>query len=159
MPEMTELGPFNVGILPVPHSIPEASGLVIDTPAGRVVHSGDLKLDADPQVGEGYDEGFFRDVAGQGLLALVCDSTNVMDERAGRSEASIVDDIDAYFAETRGMIVATTFASNIARLRTLANAAARSGRAVMLLGQAMNRMIGFAQDNSRKRSSCCQYYQ
>ena len=146
MPQMVEAGPFRVGFLPVAHSIPEASGLVIDTPAGRVLHSGDLKLDPDPILGEPFTEAPFRDVASGGLLALVCDSTNVFSEAPGRSEADIVGDVEALMATANGMIVATTFASNVARLQTLARAAANQGRGVVLLGRAMNRMLGFARE-------------
>ena len=146
MPEMIEAGPFKVGFMPVSHSIPEASAMVIDTPAGRVLHTGDLKLDPSPQLGEPFDPNAFRQVAGDGLLALICDSTNVFSREPGRSEADIVEDIEAMMAEASGMVVATTFASNIARLRTLAIAAANQGRAVVLLGRAMNRMIGYGQE-------------
>ena len=144
MPEMMQFGPFRVGFLPVSHSIPEASALVIDTPAGRVVHSGDLKLDPDPQVGEAFDPAAFEAVAGDGILALVCDSTNVFNKEPGRSEASIVADITSLMKDASGMVVATTFASNIARLRTLAKAAVAADRSVLVLGRAMNRMLAFA---------------
>ena len=143
---MVEAGPFKVGFLPVSHSIPEASAMVIDTPAGRVLHTGDLKLDPDPQLGEAFDPEALREVAGKDLLALVCDSTNVFSPDPGRSEADIIEDIEAMMKEATGMVVATTFASNIARLRTLARAAANQGRAVVLLGRAMNKMIGYARD-------------
>ncbi len=143
-PEQVELGPFKLSFLPVPHSIPEASGLVIDTADGRVVHTGDLKVDPNPQVGEPFDPALFEDVASNGIKALVCDSTNVFSTAAGRSEALIIDDIEAFMSDAKGMVVATTFASNIARLRTLAVAAKRSGRAVVLMGRAMHRMLGFA---------------
>ncbi len=146
MPEMVTAGPFKVGFLPVSHSIPEASAMVIDTPAGRVLHSGDLKLDPSPQLGEPFDPQSFRDVSGDGLLALVCDSTNVFSRDAGRSEADIVADVEALMKDATGMVVATTFASNIARLQTLAKAAAAQGRAVVLLGRAMNRMVGYGRE-------------
>jgi ribonuclease J len=144
MPEQVELGPFKVGFMPVSHSIPEASGLVIDTPAGRVIHTGDLKLDPNPQLGEAFDPDAMKALAKDGILALVCDSTNVFSAEPGRSEADIVDEITALVKDASGMVVATTFASNVARVRTLAKAASASGRAVVLLGRAMNRMLGFA---------------
>lgn len=146
MPQMVEAGPFKVGFLPVSHSIPEASAIVIDTPAGRVLHSGDLKLDPTPLLGEPFVAEGFEEVARDGVLALVCDSTNVFAHAPGRSEADIVEDIEALMRDARGMVVATTFASNIARLRTLAKAAADQGRAVVLLGRAMNRMLGFGRE-------------
>jgi len=146
MPDMVEAGPFKVGFMPVSHSIPEASAMVIDTPAGRVLHTGDLKLDPEPQLGEAFDPEAFKAVAGDDLMALVCDSTNVFSQEPGRSEADIVEDIESLMQTATGMVVATTFASNIARLRTLAKAAANQGRAVVLLGRAMNRMIGYGRE-------------
>ena len=147
-PETVEMGPFRVGFVPVSHSIPEASALVIDTPAGRVVHTGDLKLDQTPLVGEPWDPAAFRAIGDDGVKALVCDSTNVFSPHHGRSEADIVGPVEALMAEAKGMVVATTFASNIARLRTLAQAAHDKGRSVVVLGRAMNTMIqnGFAAD-------------
>ena len=145
-PEQVEAGPFRVGFLPVSHSIPEASALVIDTPAGRILHSGDFKLDPAPQVGEPFDPEALRAVGADGVKALICDSTNVFSPHPGRSEADLVDPIRALMTEAKGLVVATTFASNIARLRTLAQAAHDTGRSVVVLGRAMNRMMeaGFA---------------
>ncbi|MEM8871424.1 MAG: ribonuclease J [Pseudomonadota bacterium] len=140
-PVQRAFGPFKVGFLPVSHSIPEASALVIDTPAGRIVHTGDLKLDPTPLVGEPFAPDVFADLGAQGLKALVCDSTNVFSPHAGRSEASIVEDVRALMKEAKGLVVATTFASNIARLRTLAQAAHDAGRSVVVMGRAMNAMI------------------
>lgn len=145
-PDMVEAGPFKVGFMPVSHSIPEASAIVIDTPAGRVLHTGDLKLDATPLLGEPFDPSAFEEVSKDGLLALVCDSTNVFSTVPGRSEADLVAEVEALMKDATGMVVATTFASNIARLRTLARAAANQGRAVVLLGRAMNRMLGFGRE-------------
>jgi len=93
-PEQVQLGPFTVGFLPISHSIPESSALVIDTPAGRVVHSGDFKLDETPVVGEPFDRGLWKDMAKTGVRALVCDSTNVFSPNAGRSEASVGPEIE-----------------------------------------------------------------
>src|SRR6056297_3692287 len=76
-PETVSAGPFTVGFVPISHSIPESSGLAIDTPAGRVVHSGDFKIDTDPGVGEPFDEALWKEVAAPGVTALICDSTNV----------------------------------------------------------------------------------
>jgi len=146
LPEMVKAGPFSLGFMPVPHSIPEASAVVIDCPAGRVLHTGDLKLDPTPLLGDAFDPEAFKAVSKDGLLALVCDSTNVFAPHPGRSEAEIEADTIALFTEAKGMVVATTFASNLARLRTLANAAKASGRAVAVAGRAMHRMIGFARE-------------
>lgn len=140
-PETIEAGPFRVGFVPISHSIPESSGLVIDTPAGRVVHSGDFKMDTQPVVGEPFDPELWTSLAEPGVNALVCDSTNVFNEHAGRSESSLSDEIGKLVSSSKGMFVATTFASNIARVKTLAEAGERAGRTVCLLGRAMRRMI------------------
>lgn len=140
-PHMVEAGPFNVSFLPVSHSIPESAGLVIDSPAGRVIHSGDFKIDHTPVVGEPFDEALWAEVARPGVKALICDSTNVFSPAPGRSEAGLADAIEGFMREATGMVVATTFASNIARVKTLATAAKRAGREVCLLGRAMRRMV------------------
>ena len=140
-PEMTEAGPFRVGFVPISHSIPESAGLVIDTPAGRIVHSGDFKIDLNPVVGEAFDRSLWEEVARPGVRALVCDSTNVFTGHPGRSESSLGPALTALMERAPGMVVATTFASNVARLKTLADAARASGRSVCLLGRAMRRMV------------------
>jgi len=88
-PETVTAGPFTVGFVPISHSIPESSGLAIDTPAGRVVHTGDFKIDETPGVGEPFDRTLWAQVAEPGVKALVCDSTNVFSDHPGRSEASV----------------------------------------------------------------------
>ena len=140
-PETVKLGPFTVGFVPISHSIPESSGLVIDTPDGRIVHTGDFKIDKTPVVGEPFDEELWKEIAASGVKALVCDSTNVFSEHAGRSEASIGKDIQELIASAPHMVVATTFASNVARLKTIATAADRAGRSICLMGRAMRRMV------------------
>ena len=140
-PEGVECGPFTVRFMPVSHSIPESSGLVIDTPAGRVVHTGDFKLDPTPVLGDPFDPDLWDEVARPGVRALVCDSTNVAVGHPGRSERDIRPAIQELIAGAEGMVVATTFASNIARLKTLAEAAREAGRSVCVMGRAMRRMI------------------
>jgi ribonuclease J len=140
-PQTIQAGPFQVGFLPISHSIPESSALVIDSPEGRVIHTGDFKLDETPLVGEAFDEGLWREVAKPGVKALVCDSTNVFSPQAGRSEVTVGPEIEKLIAAQPGMVVATTFASNVARVKTLAEAGARAGRSIVLLGRAMRRMI------------------
>ena len=145
-PTFVEAGPFRVAFVPISHSIPESAGLAIDTPMGRVLHSGDFKIDETPVVGEPFDKALWAEVARDGVKALVCDSTNVFSPRPGRSEASIANDLEAFVRGASGMIVATTFASNVARLKTLATAAERAGRRVCLLGRAMQRMVQVAKE-------------
>jgi ribonuclease J len=140
-PQQVEAGPFKVGFLPISHSIPESSALVIDTPAGRVIHSGDFKIDLTPGVGEAFDPALWSEVCKDGIKALVCDSTNVFSPDPGRSEATVGPAIEDLVREASGMVVATTFASNVARVKTLAVAADKAGRSVVLLGRAMKRMV------------------
>lgn len=140
-PEVTRLGPFTVGVAPMSHSIPESGGLVIDSPAGRVVHTGDFKLDANPLVGEPFDPGMWAEIASGGIQALVCDSTNVFSQHPGRSESELPEGITELFANAKGLVAATTFASNVARVKTLAIAGEKAGRSIVLLGRAMRRMI------------------
>ena len=140
-PEVVEAGPFRVQFAPVSHSVPESSALVIDTDAGRVVHSGDFKIDRDPVVGEAFDEDMWSQIGNDGVLAYVCDSTNVFTRSPGRSEGQLPPQITELVASANGMVVATTFASNIARLKTLADAGTAAGRSICLMGRAMQRMV------------------
>lgn len=147
-PQVIQAGPFEVQFVPVSHSIPESSGLVIDTPAGRIVHTGDFKLDDNPIVGEPFDPDLWREIAseGNGVKVLSCDSTNVFSPRPGRSESTLAEPLAELIAAQTGMVVATTFASNVARLKTLAEAGKAAGRSVCLLGRAMKRMVLAAQE-------------
>jgi ribonuclease J len=142
-PEVVEAGPFRVQFVPVSHSIPESSALIIDTPAGRIVHTGDFKLDGTPIVGEPFNPEEWHAIAkeGDGVKVLVCDSTNVFSPLPGRSEATLADPLTDLIAGLDGMVVATTFASNVARLKTLAEAGRAAGRSVCMLGRAMKKMI------------------
>lgn len=144
-PHQIKMGEMMVGFLPVPHSIPEASGLIIDTPKGRIVHTGDLKLDPNPIVGEAFDEAAFAKLGEEGVHALVCDSTNVFTNKPGRSEETLTAPLTKMIKGASGMVVATTFASNIARLKTLAQAGVDAGRSVCVLGRSMQRMKGYAE--------------
>ncbi|MDR9426951.1 MAG: ribonuclease J [Salibaculum sp.] len=139
-------GPFTVGFVPISHSIPESSGLVIDTAQGRLVHTGDFKIDETPGLGEPFDRALWAQVAEPGVKALICDSTNVFSHHPGRSEASIGPEIEGLMKTQPGMVVATTFASNVSRVRTIAQAGVAAGRSVCLLGRAMRRMIEAASE-------------
>jgi ribonuclease J len=141
-PEVVEVGPFKVQFVPLSHSIPESSALVIDTPAGRVFHSGDFKRDPNPIVGEGWDDAMMEAIAAERpVKALMCDSTNVFSLHAGRSESTLKEPLAELIKGAGGMVVATTFASNVARLKTLAEAGIAADRSVCLLGRAMKRMV------------------
>ena len=140
-PENVTAGPFTVSFAPVAHSIPESSALIIDSPDGRIVHTGDFKLDETPGVGEAHDPKLWAEIAKPGVKVLVCDSTNVFSHDPGRSEASVGPAIVDLVKDAKGMVVATTFASNIARVKTLADAGHKAGRSIVLLGRAMRKMI------------------
>lgn len=140
-PQTVQAGPFTVGFLPMSHSIPESSAMIIDSPEGRVIHSGDFKLDETPLVGEPFDPELWAEVSKGGVKALICDSTNVFSPNPGRSEATLGPDITNLVQSAKGMVVATTFASNVARVKTLAEAGVRAGRSIVLMGRAMKRMV------------------
>ncbi|MEP1587586.1 MAG: ribonuclease J [Tateyamaria sp.] len=141
-PDQVEAGPFKVGFLPMSHSIPESAALIIDSPAGRVIHSGDFKLDETPLVGEAFDPKLWADVSKDGVKAFVCDSTNIFSPNPGQSESTVGPEIETLIrGHKTGIVVATTFASNVARVKTLAEAGERAGRSIVLLGRAMRRMV------------------
>lgn len=142
-PHVIQAGPFAVQFVPISHSIPESSALIIDTPAGRIVHSGDFKLDGTPVVGEAFDPKMWHDIAneGNGIKVLTCDSTNIFSPNPGRSEAMLANPLLDFVMAQKNMVVATTFASNVARLKTLAEAGVAAGRKVVLLGRAMRKMV------------------
>ncbi len=145
-PAFVEAGPFKVAYVPISHSIPESAGLCIDSPDGRILHTGDFKIDETPVVGEAFNRALWEEVAKPGVKALVCDSTNVFSPQPGRSEATLKEPITTFMKEATGMVVATTFASNVARLKTLATAAEAAGRTVCLLGRSMQRMTQTAKE-------------
>ncbi len=146
-PHEVQAGPFRVQFQPVSHSIPESAALVIDSPGGRVVHSGDFKLDPDPRVGEPWDPAAFAAIAAEApVRALMCDSTNVFSTHPGRSESSLPGPLADLVERAPGLFVATTFASNLARLKTLAEAGVAAGRSICLLGRAMQKMVKAGQE-------------
>ncbi|WP_449041050.1 ribonuclease J [Paracoccus sp. (in: a-proteobacteria)] len=141
-PHVVEAGPFRVQFVPVSHSIPESAALVIDTPAGRIVHSGDFKLDGTPVVGEAFDPVLWHKIASEApVAALMCDSTNVFSTHPGRSESALAQPLLEFVSAQKQLVVATTFASNVARLKTLADAGVAAGRQICLLGRAMRKMV------------------
>ena len=142
--ERYEAGPFSVEFLAVTHSIPEASSLAIRSPSGTVLHSGDFKLDPDPQMGAPIDMAPFEALGSEGVLALTCDSTNVFLDGVSGSEAEIIPNIERVMKSCPRAVAATTFASNVARLRTLAVAAQNVGRTTVIVGRAMKRMTEVA---------------
>jgi ribonuclease J len=135
------LGPFGLRYIPLAHSIPEGNALLIDTPYGRIFHTGDWKLDDSPQLGDPSTAAELTAIGDQGVLALVCDSTNVFQELASGSEATVREGLDRVVGEAEGRVLVTTFASNAARLRTLGHVAADTGRQVCVAGRSLDRII------------------
>ena len=142
-----QLGPFGLSYVPLAHSIPEANALLIDTPHGRVFHSGDWKLDDAPQVGVPTSAAALSAIGDSGVLALVCDSTNVFNAEASGSEATVVEGLQKVVAAAEGRVVVTTFASNAARLHTIGQVAQATGRKLCVAGRSLDRILRVAQAN------------
>ncbi|HZF93760.1 MAG TPA: ribonuclease J [Allosphingosinicella sp.] len=138
------MGPFGLSFVPLAHSIPEGNALLIETPHGNVFHTGDWKLDDAPQLGDPVTEEELRAIGDKGVLALVCDSTNVFQEHASGSEATVREGLDQVVAEAEGRVLVTTFASNAARLRTLGQVARDTGRQVCVAGRSLDRILKVA---------------
>ena len=141
-----ELGPFSVEFIAMAHSIPESCALAIRTPLGLILHSGDWKIDAAPGLGAPTDEKRLREIGDEGVLALVCDSTNILREGVSPSEGDVALALREIIAGAKGRVVVTTFASNVARIRAVAEAADAAGRHVVLVGRAMERVVAVARD-------------
>jgi ribonuclease J len=139
-----DIGPFNVEFVPVAHSIPESMALAIRTPAGLVLHSGDWKIDRTPIVGLPTDEGRLRALGEEGVLALVCDSTNMVREGVSPSEADVAKTLRSLIEDAPQRVAVTIFASNVARIRAVAEAAMAARREVVVVGRAMQRVIEVA---------------
>lgn len=138
------VGPFDVEMIAVAHSIPEPTALALHTPLGVVVHSGDWKIDPEPLVGPPADERRLRELGEAGVLALVCDSTNAVRDGRSPREADVARELAAIVREARGRVIFTTFASNVARIRSIAEAAAAAGRHTVVIGRALHRTIEVA---------------
>ncbi|WP_183852598.1 ribonuclease J [Prosthecomicrobium pneumaticum] len=142
--ERVRLGPFEVEFVNVAHSIPEPLALVLRTELGTVVHTGDWKLDPHPQIGLPTDGRRLAAVGDEGVLALVCDSTNATREGWSPSEADVAAELEVLIREASGRVAFTAFASNVARLRSIALAAAKADRQVVLVGRALRRAVDVA---------------
>ena len=139
-----DLAPFKVTFVPLAHSIPEGNGLLIDTPFGKVFHTGDWKLDEQPVLGNPASAETLTAIGDQGILALVCDSTNVFQDKPSGSESSVHAGILAEVKKAKGRVVVTTFASNAARLQTLGRVANESGRRICVAGRSLDRILKVA---------------
>jgi ribonuclease J len=140
------LGVFDVEFVSMSHSIPESNGLIIRTPLGTVFHTGDWKLDPTPVIGPATDERKLRALGEAGCLALVGDSTNAVREGRSPSESDVSKSLAELMANSPGRVAVTTFASNVARLRSVADAAKVCDREVVVVGRAMERIVGVARE-------------
>ena len=135
-----DIDPFRLQFLRVAHSTPEAQALAIRTPAGLVVHTGDWKLDPNPMVGPPTDEAAFAALGDEGVLAMVCDSTNALVEGHSGSEGEVRRSLAALVRGLTGRVVVTCFASNVARVESVALAARDAGRSVALVGRSLRNL-------------------
>lgn len=140
------IGLFKTTFLPVTHSIPESSAILLETDLGRVLHSGDWNLDPRPVLGKPIDPKTFQDIGKQGLLAYVGDSTNAGVDGFSGSESDVEAGLAEVFKECKERIVVTIFASNVGRIRSICKAAEANDRHVAILGRSLHRMVGSAKD-------------
>src|SRR3989449_3095767 len=140
------LGPFDIELVSMAHSIPESNGLIIRTPLGSVLHSGDWKIDPTPVIGPPTDEAKLRALGNEGCLALIGDSTNAFREGRSPSEADVAKSLAELIRSAPARVAVTTFASNVARMHAVAQAAASCEREVVLIGRAMERIAQVARE-------------
>jgi len=141
-----QLGPFDIEYVPVSHSIPESNAVAIRTPHGLLLHTGDWKLDPTPILGDVTSQAAFTALGDEGILAMISDSTNVVREGRSPSEAEVAATLRELISEAPHRVAVTTFASNVARMRAVAEAAQACGREVVAVGRAMDRVIGVARE-------------
>ncbi len=139
-----DIGPFKLTYVALAHSIPEGNGLLIETPHGRIFHTGDWKIDETPVLGEPSSHEALEQVGDRGVLALVCDSTNVFQTDVSGSEAAVHEGLQNEVARAKGRVVVTTFASNAARLQTIGRVANETGRRVCMAGRSLDRIARVA---------------
>ncbi|MBK8157409.1 MAG: ribonuclease J [Rhodospirillaceae bacterium] len=142
-----DIGPFNVELITLTHSIPEPNAVVIRTKHGAVLHTGDWKLDPEPLLGEPTDVATLRRLGDGGVLAMVCDSTNVFVEGTSGSEADVRASLMEVVGELKNRVAVGCFASNLARVETIARVAEAHGRHCALIGRSLWRMLESAQEN------------
>ncbi|KZM47901.1 ribonuclease J [Labrenzia sp. OB1] len=142
--DRVNIGPFDVEFVAMAHSIPEPCALAIRTPAGMVLHTGDWKIDTTPGVGLPIDLDRLAELGREGVMALVCDSTNAIRDGVSPSEADVAEELKKVMAKATKRIAVTTFASNVARIRAIAEAAAANERDVVVVGRSMHRVIEVA---------------
>lgn len=140
------VGPFSIEGIAVNHSIPEPMSLMIRTPLGNVIHTGDWKIDHEPSLGPLTDETRFRQLGDEGVLALMCDSTNALRDGVSPSEKDVSASLRTIIENAEGRVAITTFSSNVGRIRTVAEASEAAGREVLLLGSSLKRVVDVARD-------------
>ena len=140
------VGAFDVELVTMTHSIPEANALILRTPAGTVLHTGDWKIDPTPILGDPTDEAKLRALGQEGCLALIGDSTNSVREGRSPSEADVAKTLTELIKGAKGRVAVTTFASNVGRLRSVAEAARAAEREVIVVGRAMDRVSLIARE-------------
>jgi ribonuclease J len=141
-----DLSPFRIDFVSITHSIPEPNALAIRTPLGTVVHTGDWKIDPEPMLGETTDINAFRKLGDEGVLATVCDSTNALTQGHSGSEARVRQALSALVGSLKGRVAVTAFASNIARIDSIAKSAREHGREVALVGRSMHKLVSAARE-------------
>lgn len=141
------VGPFDLELITLTHSIPEPNAVVIRSPLGTVLHTGDWKFDPDPVIGDQADQAALRALGDDGVLAMVCDSTNVFSPGQSGSEGDIFENMSDIIADCPGRIAVACFATNVARLETIARAAQENGREVVLAGRSLWRIQSAAREN------------
>ncbi|MCZ0738493.1 ribonuclease J [Phreatobacter sp. AB_2022a] len=144
--ERIKLDPFEVEMVAVAHSIPESTSLAIRTPLGTVIHTGDWKIDPDPVLGDRTDAARFKAIGDEGVLALIGDSTNAVRDGTSPSETDVAAELAKIIRAAEGRVAVTTFASNVARIRSVAQAALACDRQVVLVGRAMERVVTIARE-------------
>jgi ribonuclease J len=142
-----KLGPFDIELITMTHSIPEPNAVAIRTPAGTILHTGDWKIDPEPLLGEVTDEAALRKLGDDGVLAMVCDSTNVFVPGEAGSESDVRKALTELIGQCKQRVAVTCFASNLARVESVAHAADANGRHPVLVGRALNRMVEAAREN------------
>ena len=141
-----KIGPFDIELCSVAHSIPESNALILRTPFGNVLHTGDWKIDPTPVLGLPTDEKKLRALGDEGCMVLIGDSTNAVREGRSPSEREVAVELAKLIESAPARVAVTTFASNVARIRAVANAARKADREVVVVGRAMDRVIGVARE-------------
>jgi ribonuclease J len=153
--ERRRIGPFDVELVCMSHSIPEPSAVVLRTDLGTALHTGDWKLDENPLTSAPTDEARLRALGEEGIAALICDSTNAVRDGVSASEADVAITLERLIREAPNRVAVTTFASNVARIRSVANAARAARRELVVVGRAMNRVIEAAQETGYLNPDLC----